>query len=442
MSSDTSLTPKQKSVIWRFCTLYGNVRPMSELGQKEAEGLITRQSISPLIGAILGLKFKKGSDWVKAAYGIEAIIRTWAPGFSIKAGARPPRAKGGDEEAPKGEPKEERGEEDSEEEEEDKKESEEGDGGDEVKKKLKEIEAILKRQAEAGKREAIREAEERARIEAEKFKKEGFKGIEVKDASFIKPSWFDKVAHYVAVARLEGCHNLRPFLVGPRGCGKSRAMREIASALGFEHFVSISFGGGMRYDKAFGGLRIRGGDTVYEPGVVLKAFIQENTLIFIDEALSGDEDVTIGLNCFLDEPFELLGPDGISYRVGKGSVVCAAANSTGRQVSRQYTGAKVQDSSLLDRFVQIVVGYDPEVEAELISKFGASLSAEDKTYIARNLADLRAKLKTDGSITYDASTRKLIVCVLATASGIKVEEAFVDAFLNPLSKVERAKLGF
>jgi hypothetical protein len=245
---------------------------------------------------------------------------------------------------------------------------------------------------------------------------------------YVKPKLFDRVACY-----LDARQNV--LGVGPAGTGKSRLGREIAKAKGWNVFEQ-SLGGGMRYAQLIGRTVISDGDSHFELADLMVAVQDPDTLVILNEIFAVDSDVLLALNDMLErDTRQLWTPAGLI------KVQCrflATANTTGRSVSRQYTGAQRADDSLLSRFsAKIVIDYDHEVEAQLLKQIGEK---DARHRISDRLQTLRNGI-SENNIPFDAGTRELISCIHNYAAVGDVDMAFDDAFLGGLSRNERTKLG-
>ena len=431
----------QAKKIWGFCELYGNKN--TDWAALAREDKLTADKAGVLLGYILDKKHSSA----------ELCIKEFIPDFKLsKTKDTPPpernkqeegqqleggtKTKSGDpfDDIPPPPEKKER----------------EGTGipglDDIIKQKeaLEQEEKKLREEAEEREKRAKELQEDAAKEVAAKRKKEeeeqkrekelakerDRKPPEIKTTTkgYYKPKIFDAV--YACVKA-----GLQVFLSGPAGCGKSRLATEIAEVMKCS-FFTMSMTGGMRYAQVFGGTQITDGKTEWIPGELLQQ-IQQPGLVLIDEILSADPEVVLGLNGPLEKSVRAIQTPIGKIQVHDKCVFIAAANTVGRQVSRQYTGAQRHDDSLLDRFITFRMGYDQEVERFLVSNSG--VSSEVSNYMRGKLTALRMKIK-EHNIPFDASTRRLLTSLTAYKAGLSMKDAFEKAFIESLSPSETRKV--
>jgi len=250
----------------------------------------------------------------------------------------------------------------------------------------------------------------------------------VKSPDYIKPKVFDEITTLVK-------NKVQVLLTGAAGCGKSRLFQEVAAALDMP-FFTFSMAGGMRYSQVFGREQIFDGHSDFVEGQLLKA-IQKPQIVFIDEIFGADSDVILGLNSITEPNTRKIETPKGTIKVHPECRIVAAANTTGRQFNKQYTGAKRADDSLLDRFICYRMEYDSGVEKGVLEKMG--LNKEESLYLLEQLSVLRRKIR-ENNISFDPSTRRLIQAAKLIQIGLKKERAFELAFLSPLSKAEHTKV--
>ena len=247
------------------------------------------------------------------------------------------------------------------------------------------------------------------------------------NGDYVKHEMFDKVAAYVNAGA-------NVLLTGPAGTGKSMMGREIAKAQGKEYFEQ-SLGGGMRYAQIIGAPVLKDGNSDFRLSAMVEAMQNENCIVVLNEIFGLESEVLLAFN----DAFE---KNTRHIRTPKGKIeikakVIATANTTGRSVSRQYTGAQRADDSLISRFTaKVHIKVDPKVEEKILEQVENDTHRAD---IRTRLADLRKGI-AESNIPFDAGTRELTNCIELYGAIGDVETAFEDSFLGGLSRAEKRKL--
>jgi MoxR-like ATPase len=245
---------------------------------------------------------------------------------------------------------------------------------------------------------------------------------------YIKPSIYNKVKKAVVAG-------MTPVVFGPAGSGKSRLAKEVAKDLGKE-FHTLSFSGGLRYSQVFGSQTLKDSNTEWTPAPLLN-WVQTACMILLDEIFSADPEVLLGLNSILEADTRSIStPIGV-IKVHPECLFIAAANSNGRQQSRQYTGAVRSDDSLLDRLIPpFYMDYDERVEEKIAKRMVDEMTA---THLVGTLQRFRKLVKENG-VPFDPSTRRLIGACKLVNAGFETAEAFRMSFMETLSQAEAAKV--
>jgi MoxR-like ATPase len=407
----SSPTPKQTRAIWGFCVRYGSTgHDHDKWVRMGRAGTLTKLSAMSLIG-----KFKafEQAPSKEGKLEVERAFRVFEPQFKVTKDPFP----GGPKPLPVAT------------------ETPEGEGGGDGPAA---VPAGVPVEPEDGEKDRVKELLSELQEELEKkIKPKRPAGVPAEfevSPDYIPPKEFPEI-----VALVQAGVNV--LLVGPAGSGKSRLAREVAVALKQTAHEPVNFGGSMRYPQIFGSTKLVVNEagvqvTKFEPAMLLQQ-VQKPGIQPIDEVFSAEPDVTNGLNGLLESSTRAIStPDGI-VKMHPECRVIATANTNGRQVSNMYQGALVQDFSLLDRFVQVKVGYNPEVERKMLERL-EDPDVED--YLHEKLQNLRAKIE-ENNIQFDPSTRKLLDVIKMVVGGIGHVRAFELAFLDPLSRAERLKVG-
>ena len=156
------------------------------------------------------------------------------------------------------------------------------------------------------------------------------------------------------------CHTLYlgkyPFLLGPKGCGKSSVAMELADAMEMDYF-GFDMGQAFKPKKMFvGGLVIGDeGKTLAVRSEFFKAFTSDRpTLIFLDELTRIPMVAANFLMTILDRRQSYLYDEDSGVRYNKGTnVQFIAAGNTGFA----YVSTQRLDSAFEDRFIKVQLDY-------------------------------------------------------------------------------------
>lgn len=229
------------------------------------------------------------------------------------------------------------------------------------------------------------------------------------------------------------CHTLYlkkyPFLLGPKGCGKSSVAMELADAMGLEYFA-FDMGQAFKPKKMFlGGLIIGDeGKTMAIRSEFFKAFTSDKpTLIFLDELTRIPMVAANFLMTILDRRQSYLYDEdsGVRYDKGKEVLFVAAGNTGFAYVSTQRL-----DSAFEDRFIKIQLNYlTAEEEAALImQRYPAvkNAAAAQLTGIARLLRQAEQK----EALTVSLSTRQVLDAAAYLQLGYSLREVVEEVILT------------
>jgi nitric oxide reductase NorQ protein len=145
------------------------------------------------------------------------------------------------------------------------------------------------------------------------------------------------------------------LMTGPSGCGKTLAAQTVAGALDGRKFFYFNVGatqdprssliGNTHYSKDKG--------TFVSEALFVKAIQTPNAIILLDELTRGHADAWNILMTVLDENQRYLRidemPDTPTIKVARGVTFIATAN-----IGSEYTGTRVLDRAMLDRFASVV----------------------------------------------------------------------------------------
>lgn len=229
------------------------------------------------------------------------------------------------------------------------------------------------------------------------------------------------------------CHTLYlkkyPFLLGPKGCGKSSVAMELADAMKMEYYA-FDMGQAFKPKKMFlGGLVIGDeGKTMAVRSEFFKAFTSEKpTLIFLDELTRIPMVAANFLMTILDRRQSYLYDEDSGIRYDKGEqVLFVAAGNTGFA----YVSTQRLDSAFEDRFIKVQLDYlTPEEEAGLIMRRYPAV----KMAMAQKLADIARLLRQaeqKEALTVSLSTRQVLDAAAYLQLGYSLREVVEEVILT------------
>lgn len=229
------------------------------------------------------------------------------------------------------------------------------------------------------------------------------------------------------------CHTLYlrkyPFLLGPKGCGKSSVAMELADAMGMEYFA-FDMGQAFKPKKMFlGGLIIGDeGKTAAVRSEFFKAFTSERpTLIFLDELTRIPMVAANFLMTILDRKQSYLYDEDSGVRYNKGeNVLFVAAGNTGFA----YVSTQRLDSAFEDRFIKVQLNYlSPEEETALIQQRYPLVKMAVATQLAE-VARLLRQAEQKEALTVSLSTRQVLDAAAYLQLGYTLREVVEEVILT------------
>jgi hypothetical protein len=152
---------------------------------------------------------------------------------------------------------------------------------------------------------------------------------------------------------------LNTVLIGPKGCGKTTAAKQLAKAFGAK-FRALTCTAGASETWIYG----RQGPTGYLPSAFIE-IAKDGGVFLLDEIDGADSNWGMAWNTILGNR-EFTNPiSGEHIILHPDCIVIGAANTFGRGGDSVYTGRNRQDGALWERFTPIEVGYDLELEKRL-----------------------------------------------------------------------------
>lgn len=159
------------------------------------------------------------------------------------------------------------------------------------------------------------------------------------------------------------------MLVGPKGCGKTTLCEQLAKALKRDwNFLSMS--GGTTETKLYGKStpNITNGKLEYHRPEFVRLY-EEGGLFLIDEVDAGDPNVLLSLNNPLENKWMCVErAKNPKIKMHTKFICISAANTWGHGADRQYVSRNQLDSAFVERWVQIDMDYDKNLELKLCEK--------------------------------------------------------------------------
>jgi nitric oxide reductase NorQ protein len=217
------------------------------------------------------------------------------------------------------------------------------------------------------------------------------------------------------------------LMTGPSGCGKTLAAQSVAGALDGRQFFYFNVGatqdprstliGNTHYSKDKG--------TFVSEALFVKAIQTPNAIILLDELTRGHADAWNILMTVLDENQRYLRidemPDTPTIKVGRGVTFIATAN-----IGSEYTGTRVLDRAMLDRFAS-VVEMEPlslEDEKTLLTMTYPEVTPENIHAIAEIANHTRLQVKSeDPKVNTSISSRITVEMAGLLNDGFTLAEA-------------------
>lgn len=217
------------------------------------------------------------------------------------------------------------------------------------------------------------------------------------------------------------------MMTGPSGCGKTLAVQSVAQSMPNRSYFYFNLGatqdprstliGNTHYSKDVG--------TFVAESLFTRAIQTENAIILMDELTRANPDAWNILITVLDENQRYLRidehPSTPTIKVAKGVTFIATAN-----VGMEYTGTRVLDRAMLDRF-SAIVEMEPlpqESEAELLAMKFPQLDSSTIAAIAEIASTTRLQVKSDDpKVTTSISSRLTVEMADLINDGFTLEQA-------------------
>ena len=229
------------------------------------------------------------------------------------------------------------------------------------------------------------------------------------------------------------CHTLYlkkyPFLLGPKGCGKSSVAKELADAMGMEYHA-FNMGQAFKPKKMFVGSLIIGedGKTLAVRSEFFRAFVSDRpTLIFLDELTRTPAVAANFLMTVLDRHQSYLYDEDSGQRYDKGrNVLFIAAGNTGFA----YVSAQRLDTAFEDRFIKTRLAYlYPREESALICSRIEGVARKDAVRLAEIARILRLG-EAKETLSVSLSTRQVLDAAAYLPLGYSLQDVVEEVILT------------
>jgi len=215
------------------------------------------------------------------------------------------------------------------------------------------------------------------------------------------------------------------MMVGPAGCGKTQAAKELPKATNRPFFY---FNLGATQDPRatlIGNTHFKDGETSFDESAFVKAIQTENAVILLDELSRAHPEAWNILMTVLDEGQRYLRLDedvnSPTIRVAANVSFIATAN-----IGTEYTSTRVLDRALMDRFeiIEVDILSLSQEEDLLTKRFGNKVSGS-LIHAVADIADATRKewRSEEGKLSTMISTRMTVRICELLADGFSLSEA-------------------
>lgn len=224
---------------------------------------------------------------------------------------------------------------------------------------------------------------------------------------------------------------LPALLIGETGTGKTSLVKEVAATLGL-NVVRVNLDGGTTPDELVGRFQLRGSETYFQHGIIVKA-MKEGAVLLLDELNAALADTLFCVQAVLENPSCLIIPEtGETILPAPGFCVVATMNP-----SHDYAGTKGLNPALYSRFSQ-VLRFKPLAGKELVTALASHVPDAAAEVVVRVAAILEAtdKARRDSVINTRLSIRDGIAALIYATDGLSVPEALRASLLDKLEEAE------
>jgi MoxR-like ATPase len=226
------------------------------------------------------------------------------------------------------------------------------------------------------------------------------------------------------------------WISGLSGNGKTKMVEQACATTGRE-YIRVNFTNETDETDLIGGLRIVGGDTVFEEGPVLIA-MKRGAVLLLDEIDAAHTNKVMCLQGVIDGGGIMVKTTNEFVRPAKGFQVFATGNTRGYgSMDGRFIGTNVMNGALLDRFPAMMTQKYPPIDVErdiLTRKVNRALNgcSERSAYLIECLLKW-AKMIRDSFDNEDVSeviTTRTLVNIITGYSILKTIPVVVAVAVN------------
>lgn len=196
------------------------------------------------------------------------------------------------------------------------------------------------------------------------------------------------------------------YVVGPTGCGKTTAVKQIAARLNYPTW-ELTGHGRLEFADLVGHLAVRDGNMVYEYGPLSLA-MRYGGMLLINEIDLTPPEICAGLNSVLDgSPLCVAENGGEIIQPHPQFRLVVTANTSGMgDETGLYQGTQRQNLAWLDRFMLVEMVYpDRKTELKLLADRFPAIPVEVRKHMVSLAREIRKQFMGNG----DAATNTLEV---------------------------------
>lgn len=194
---------------------------------------------------------------------------------------------------------------------------------------------------------------------------------------------------------------LNLMLVGPAGTGKTTLAEQIAESYGVP-FCTVNGSAGLTEGKLIGTMtpNLATGEMIYRPSELVRCY-RDGGVFLMDEIDANDENVMLSVNNLIDAT-KWQAPNGEWIPRHPDFFLISAANTFGLGANRLYSGRTQLDAAFLDRWFQVEVAYDVELEKVLCATSEIVRRIHAARDVLASRPQIRRWLTLRGILTADA----------------------------------------